>query len=313
MEANIARALFGSVSRSASDAAHESAASSPVSPLGEEEEAQGVLTRALASLTATHSSDPRRAASTAEAMAAEEASAAHVVRWVDYSYKYGLGYLLSDGAVGVVFNDHTTLLQQAESGGEESGGEVEYRERERERHHLEERDQERGGRDPTSASGYGSVAAADAVQRFAAAAAPAALRKKMAILAHFHACLHKGGGGGGGGVGVAASGDAVRRLGPPVHVKRWVKTPHALVFRLSNKTIQVHFNDATEVLLDSRARCVTYVDAAQRRSAFRLSALPRDAELLRRLKYTKGVLTKLTARDRPASASASASTHSSTR
>jgi hypothetical protein len=290
VEANIARALFGSVSRSASECGD---ATSTVSPLGEDEQAQAVLTHALASLT-VHSSDPRRAASTTEVMAAEEASAAHVVRWVDYSSKYGLGYLLSDGAVGVVFNDHTTLLQQAASDSAESGGQVEYREKER----------ERGGRDPTSASGYDSIAVANTVQRFTAAAAPAALRKKMAILAHFRSCLQNDGGGGG---GVAANGDAVR-LGPPVHMKCWVKTPHALVFRLSNKTIQVHFNDGTEVLLDSRARCVTYVDAAQRRSAFRLSALPHDAELLRRLKYTKGVLTKLTARDRPASA-----IHSSTR
>lgn len=32
-----------------------------------------------------------------------------VVRWVDYSTKYGLGYLLSDGTVGVVFNDSSRI------------------------------------------------------------------------------------------------------------------------------------------------------------------------------------------------------------
>ena len=30
-------------------------------------------------------------------------------KWVDYSSKYGLGYLLSNGAVGVYFNDSTKI------------------------------------------------------------------------------------------------------------------------------------------------------------------------------------------------------------
>lgn len=34
----------------------------------------------------------------------------HVKRWVDYSTKYGLGYLLSDGSTGVYFNDSTKMI-----------------------------------------------------------------------------------------------------------------------------------------------------------------------------------------------------------
>jgi len=33
----------------------------------------------------------------------------YVVKWADYSTKYGLGYLLSDGAIGILFSDHTKL------------------------------------------------------------------------------------------------------------------------------------------------------------------------------------------------------------
>ena len=33
----------------------------------------------------------------------------YVEKWVDYSAKYGLGYLLSDGTSGVVFNDSTRI------------------------------------------------------------------------------------------------------------------------------------------------------------------------------------------------------------
>ena len=32
-------------------------------------------------------------------------------KWVDYSSKYGLGYLLNSGNVGVHFNDNTKLIQ----------------------------------------------------------------------------------------------------------------------------------------------------------------------------------------------------------
>lgn len=33
-----------------------------------------------------------------------------VKRWVDYSSKYGLGYLLSNGCTGVFFNDSTKII-----------------------------------------------------------------------------------------------------------------------------------------------------------------------------------------------------------
>lgn len=33
-----------------------------------------------------------------------------VKKWVDYSTKYGLGYLLSNGSTGVYFNDSTKII-----------------------------------------------------------------------------------------------------------------------------------------------------------------------------------------------------------
>lgn len=33
-----------------------------------------------------------------------------VRKWVDYSSKYGLGYLLSNGACGVFFNDSSKII-----------------------------------------------------------------------------------------------------------------------------------------------------------------------------------------------------------
>ena len=43
-----------------------------------------------------------------------------VTKWVDYTSKYGLGYRLSDGTFGVVFNDATKMSQGA-FGGETNG------------------------------------------------------------------------------------------------------------------------------------------------------------------------------------------------
>ena len=78
------------------------------------------------------------------------------------------------------------------------------------------------------------------------------------------------------------------------HVKNWLRTRHAILFRLSNRTIQVRFKDGSEVLLSSEAAATVFVSKTGRRSAHRLSALPEDdPELLRRLRYVKEVLHQL--------------------
>ena len=33
----------------------------------------------------------------------------YVTKWVDYSDKYGLGYQLADGSIGVIFNDSSKI------------------------------------------------------------------------------------------------------------------------------------------------------------------------------------------------------------
>ena len=36
-----------------------------------------------------------------------------------------------------------------------------------------------------------------------------------------------------------------------VYIKKWMRTPHALLFRLSNKIVQVIFEDKSEIVLAS--------------------------------------------------------------
>lgn len=56
-----------------------------------------------------------------------------------------------------------------------------------------------------------------------------------------------------------------------VYVKKWMRTKHAIMFRLSNKIVQVNFQDHTEILLNSENRLVTYVNKRGERSIMPLA------------------------------------------
>ena len=74
-----------------------------------------------------------------------------------------------------------------------------------------------------------------------------------------------------------------------------MKTRHAIMFRLSNKIVQVNFTDKTEVILSSENKLVTYVNKKGERSHYPLSTAldSNNAEMAKRLKYTKEILTHM--------------------
>ena len=80
-----------------------------------------------------------------------------------------------------------------------------------------------------------------------------------------------------------------------VYLKKWVRTKHAILFRLSNDTIQVVFCDHTEILLSHGAAIVTYVDKKRERTTFNLGDMLMEpsAEIGKRLKYAKDILKQL--------------------
>ena len=67
------------------------------------------------------------------------------------------------------------------------------------------------------------------------------------------------------------------------------------MFRLSNKIVQVNFQDHTEILLNSDNRLVTYVNKKGERSIMPLSQAldSNNQEMTKRLKYTKDILTHM--------------------
>ncbi len=80
-----------------------------------------------------------------------------------------------------------------------------------------------------------------------------------------------------------------------VFVKKWVRTRHAILFRLSNHTVQVMFLDSTEVILSSEAKLVTFCDKQGQRRTMSLQEVteaPRS-DITKRLKYTKDILRQL--------------------
>jgi polo-like kinase 1 len=182
-----------------------------------------------------------------------------VKKWVDYSSKYGLGYLLSNGTTGVFFNDSTKVLLDPK------GQTFEYMERR-----------------PSDKQ--------DVVTSYNVADYPKDLNKKVTLLQHFKSYLE---------------GDAknltqednpeVGEKGSTIYVKKWMKTRHAIMFRLSNKIVQVNFTDKTEIILSSENKMVTYVNKKGERSNYPLATAleSSNTEMAKRLKYTKEILTHM--------------------
>jgi hypothetical protein len=224
-----------------------------------------------ASAAASH-----RAIATKQSSASEIATKVWVVRYVDYTSKYGLGFLLNTGSTGVYFNDSTKIIVSAD------GTIFQYIERVK-------KNKESAS---TSTESYH-------VQTHLITAYPVELQKKVTLLRHFRNYLieqqrlcarshsqamnqeepdvqlediYGGGPTVGDEVqslpmlpdnGTSSGANAMIKFGqssvkyqhPSAHhaddkaevelpyVKKWVRTKHAILFRMSNRTVQVLFFD----------------------------------------------------------------------
>ena len=137
-----------------------------------------------------------------------------VSRWVDYSKKYGLGYKLSNGCSGVFFNDATKMLLETD------GDALEYIERMR-----REDGSKYDVRRQQSLKGH-----------------PPDLTKKVTLMEHFKNYLDE----------THPNRDSPLHQPPPqtqvqaqddaaggVYVRKWMRTRHSIIFRLSNNNFQV--------------------------------------------------------------------------
>ena len=181
-----------------------------------------------------------------------------VKKWIDYSSKYGLGYILSDGNVGVYFNDSTKIIYRP------NGANFIYIER-------------------NTAEKTEIITPHVFSEEFSKD-----LNKKVILLQHFKAYLLE-----------ENKNTPIERKESEnidekkyVYVKKWMKTKHAILFRLSNKIVQVSFLDQTEIILSSETKIVTYTDKKGQVSNYPLNTAldSNNYEMTKRLKYTKQIL-----------------------
>ncbi len=126
---------------------------------------------------------------------------------------------------------------------------------------------------------------------------PKELQKKVTLLQHFRSYLE----GDAKGQPVAAAepsedlSHSKKTASSVTYVKKWMRTRHAIMFRLSNKIVQVNFQDHTEIILSSETREVTYVNKKGERTTYPLTTAleSTNAEMSKRLKYTKDILTHM--------------------
>ena len=189
-----------------------------------------------------------------------------VKKWVDYSSKYGLGYYLSNEATGVFFNDSTKIVLDP------NGYHFDYYERR-------------------------SVDRQDIGKEYTLTEYPKELQKKVTLLQHFRSYLEGSEKPATKELPVTVEGEKLpeRKVKDVVYVKKWMRTRHAIMFRLSNKVVQVNFQDHTEIMLSSETKVVTYVNKKGERSTYPLSSAMESAnlEMVKRLKYTKDILTHM--------------------
>lgn len=127
---------------------------------------------------------------------------------------------------------------------------------------------------------------------------PEELQKKVTLLKHFRNYLieqqRKSDDDDCEGMGLKTR---VRGAKQMVYLKKWVRTKHAIFFRLSDSTVQIVFYDQTEILLTSDERHITFVDKSRSRNTYYLTdeLVGCNPEIGKRLKYTREILQQLVA------------------
>ena len=217
-----------------------------------------------------------------------------VVKWVDFSSKYGIGYILNNGLIGVYFNDNSKILFNPKEN----------------RFTIDERkisDQQ----ELLYTIGYNEY--------------PDGLKKKIFLFHNFKKLLeeenkpnksnekkrqsmHKSG---------MKEKHRSKTKGKKenennkendfnrtvsvsdkfeeidyIFVKKWLKTKHAIIFRFSNKVIQVCFKDNTQLIIHPLNQTVTYINKAEEKIKYPInkSLNTPNSEMNKRVKYTKEVL-----------------------
>ncbi|KAL4513145.1 hypothetical protein ABPG72_017830 [Tetrahymena utriculariae] len=192
-----------------------------------------------------------------------------VVQFVDYSSKYGLGYLLSNQSAGVVFNDTTKFILDLKA---------QYFE------YIYKKESD------------------EITEKYPLTEFPQELQKKVTLLKHFshylmtevnkRVCADNGQ------TQAALYYDSKFQMQPnqPLpYLKKWMQTRHAIIFHLSNKIVQVQFSDKTVILLNSTNKIISFMNKKGERFHYPLADAMNSTNqgMTKRLRQTKEILTHL--------------------
>lgn len=171
-----------------------------------------------------------------------------ISKWVDFSDRYGLGFSLCDNSYGVRFNDVTTLMMLAT----ENQDQLQY------------------------------IDATGGEYFFSKTSLPKELNKKVDLLKYFRNYMNKY---------LANTGSKIREeedMARLPYISDWFRTRTALVFYLTNGTLQIHFFDHIKILLCPLLGACTIFDNKNDVHTYRLDLINvhgTTSDIYRRLKY----------------------------
>jgi len=187
-----------------------------------------------------------------------------ISKWIDYSNKYGLGYQLTNSCVGVYFNDSTSIILSAD----EEHFEYLY--------YTKENDQPVMQKVQYTIENY-----------------PSDLHKKVTLLKHFKVYMNEN-------LYKASTYSFVdkERQEDLDFLTKYLRTKRAVIFRLSNKVVQVNFFDHTKLMFSGDGDIVSFVDRNRVMKSYRLLEFIKmgNTDEINRLNYIKSILEQLTLR-----------------
>jgi len=228
-------------------------------------------------------SDAPPTSAAAENMDLKDRLGVHIVKWVDLSKKYGIGYTLSDKSIGVLFKDSTRIhlapnYYNFDYVTRRTPGRIEQR-----THHT---------LDPLDVHSPDMTKKVTLLRSLKKYLLTDSLAKRHRV-AHGESRLHL--------KQPLEQGRELRafKLEDAVSVKKWARKKEGVFFNFNNNDVQVIFKDKTEFLLSSGSHTIAYVNTDDFLLAYDMNdvrhALPPNCEgdlhdLTKRLRYTNDVL-----------------------
>jgi len=169
-----------------------------------------------------------------------------IEKWIDYRKKYGVGYCLNNGCVGVWFNDNTRILLHPDKDTVTYMASTTRKWRE------------------------------EPMETFRKSKHSPKLKKKITLLEHFNYHLQDK---------KRALGEKLAE-GKVILVVEALKTDECILFVLNNQTVQVNFTDYSELCYDLNSEFITFTDKHKKTRSCFLDNLPEDDTVIsRRLRY----------------------------